>query len=334
MENIRHRRLQNPSHVRCTNKVTEPRTSLVKRDEEQLVNHLFWQSMLLTLTTPLARFVRGRWTSGSLFYWVLPLLEGTGWVDNKGTEPYFPFYQFVYKTDETVPGIDLAFGLHAFCGLLWILTAWVQVYFLKNSQVWHKMFGKVAILSFILHMMASLNNLYFDYMKHRLLPRLLLLMICMNSMICMVTAIIRVRRKDITGHKDAMMRCFIYSIEGAGTIRWIANIQELLGLGPTSCHNLLNGFSTSCTYSYCWRLIFTRYLSMYFLWLYTNHRNSEKFSRSFYLELVWVTVISVVLYDHDRLSNVDMMLQSNPSFVIPLLVSICTLVKIAIFRVS
>ena len=68
--------------------------------------------MLLTLTTPLARLVRGRWTSGSLFYWVLPLLEGTGLVD-------------------------------------WILTAWVQVYFLKNSQVWHRVCGKFVILSFI-----------------------------------------------------------------------------------------------------------------------------------------------------------------------------------------
>ena len=310
------------------------RTHLIERSTETLVNHFFLQSMLLTLTTPLARLIRGRWTSGSLLYWGMPLLQWIGWVETKGAEhaeeAHFPFYQFVYKTEETLPGIDFAFGLHAFTGLLWILTAWVQMYFLKDSKAWHIMFGVFAILSFSLHMMASLYNLYFDIMQHRPLSRLMLFMICMDSIICMVTAMIRARRKDLPGHMDAMIRCFIYSIEGSGTIRWIAHLQAVLGLGPTSCQNLLNGVYTNCMYSYCWRLIITRYLSLYFLGLYTVNRNNKTVFRSFYLEFLYVTLIATFLYDPDRMRATDLMLKSNPCFAIPSVIIFCTFVKINI----
>eukprot|EP00092_Neocalanus_flemingeri_P014056 GFUD01015164.1.p1 GENE.GFUD01015164.1~~GFUD01015164.1.p1 ORF type:complete len:369 (+),score=18.85 GFUD01015164.1:63-1109(+) len=329
----RNKSKQNSFIIWCSGRLKDARVHLIQRGTEDLVNHLFWQSMLLTLTTPLARFVRGRWTSGSLLYWGLPFLTWIGWVDverDDSEEPNFPFYQFVYKTDETVPGIDFAFGLHAFGGLFWILTAWVQIYFLKNSKAWHRAFGVVAILSFVLHMLASIYNLYFDYMKHRPLPRLMLFMICMDSIICMVTSIVRAMRKDITGHRDAMMRCFIYSIEGSGTIRWIANLQELLGVGPTNCQNQWNGLATNCMYSYCWRLMITRCLSMYFLGLFTVQRNSKTFARRFYLELLWSTLIAVFLYNPQRMKTFDMMLQSNADFAIPLIISIGTFVRITI----
>ena len=72
---------------------------------------------------------------------------------------------FVYKTERKTKGVDFAFGFHAFSGLFWLLTAWVQMSLLKTSKSLHRMFGVVAIISFSMHMVASLYNLYLSLLQ-------------------------------------------------------------------------------------------------------------------------------------------------------------------------
>lgn len=315
------------------------RARLIRQKTEQFVNILFWHSIMMTMTTPLARLTRGRWASASFLYWgVIVFCWLFYWqmdvrVKKDSENPQID-ESFVYKTERKTKGVDFAFGFHAFSGLFWLLTAWVQMSLLKTSKTLHRMFGVVAIISFSMHMVASLYNLYFDYMKHRPLPRLLLAMACMDSIICMVTAITQARRKDLAGHRDAMIRCFIYSIEGAGTIRTIASLQAFLGLGPTECQILWNGTATHCLYSYTWRLILTRYLSMSYLGLYTVHRNNKNFTRSFLLELLWFSLISVCLMNSRRMTAIDAILQLCPVLAAPAALATLALVRVVVARES
>ena len=315
------------------------KAKLIRQSTEQFINILFWHSLLMTLTTPLARFFRGRWSSASLLYWCVIVFFWVryGLIDSRvkedSEEPYID-ESFVYKSEKKAKGIDFAFGLHAFGGLFWLLTAWIQMSLLKTSKKWHRTFGFVAIAAFILHMFAALNNLYFNYMRHTPLPRLMLGLTTVDSIICMVTAMIRVRRKDYQGHRDAMLRCFLYSIEGAGTIRTVATLQAFLGLGPTECQMLANGFSTNCMYSYTWRLLFTRYLSLGYLGLYTVHRDNKNYTRSFLIEFLCWSLISVCLLNPMRMEKIDLMCQLFPYHTISTFLGTFTIARVLILRAS
>jgi len=323
----------------CKNGLKNARARLIRQKTEQFINAIFWHSIAMTVTTPLARLTRGRWSSVSVLYWgvILFFWLRFGMMDitvKKDSEDPVLDESFVYKTEKKEKGIDFAFGFHAFAGLLWLSTGWVQMSLLKTSKAWHRMFGIVAISSFSLHMVASLNNLYFNYMKHTPLPRLLLLMACVDSILCMTTAIIRARRKDYTGHRDAMIRCFVYSIEGAGTIRTVATVQAFLGMGPTDCQILWNGTSTHCLYSYTWRLLLTRYLSLAYLGLYTTHRNNNNFTKAFFMELVWWSLISGCFLSHTHMFTIDLMFQRYPGVTIPTFLLITMFVRAFIVNKS
>ena len=321
----------------CKKGLKSARAHLIRQKTEQFINLLFWHSMLMTLTTPLARLTRGRWSSASLLYWgVLMFCWLYYWkidlsVKDDSEEPLID-ESFVYKTENKVKGVDSAFGFHAFSGLLWILTAWVQMSLLKTSKRWHRIFGMFAIVTFGMHMAGSLNNLYFDYMKHTPLPKLLLAMACMDSIVSMVAAMMHAKRKNFAGHRDAMIRCFIYSIEGAGTIRTVGTLQAFLGLGPTDCQVFWNGTASNCLYSYTWRLLLTRYLSLSYLGLYTIHRNEKHVLKNYLLEVLWFSLLSTFLLNSKRMMMVDMVFQAHPIVTIPAFFIIITGVRIILLR--
>ena len=321
----------------CKKGLKSARAHLIRQKTEQFINQLFWHSMLMTLTIPLARLTRGRWSSVSFLYWgVLVFSWLYYWkidlsVTDDSEEPLID-ESFVYKTENKVKGVDSAFGFHAFSGLLWILTAWVQMSLLKTSKRWHRIFGMFAIVSFVMHMAGSLNNLYFDYMKHTPLPKWLLAMACMDSIVSMVAAMMHAKRKNFAGHRDAMIRCFIYSIEGAGTIRTVGTLQAFLGLGPTDCQVFWNGTASNCLYSYTWRLLLTRYLSLSYLGLYTIHRNEKHFLKNYLLEVLWFSLLSTFLLNSKRMMMVDMVFQAHPIVTIPAFFIIITGVRIILLR--
>ena len=316
--------------------IVNARAWLVRQNTEQFINILFWHSIVMTINTPLARLTRGRWSSVNVFYWGSIVLFWLR-IDNEGNkdseEPGFD-EGLVYKTEMKEKGIDFAFGFHAIAGLLWLLAGWIQMSSLKTSKAWHRTFGVFAIFTFILHMMASMNNLYFNSMKHSPLPRLHLFMIVIDSIVCMIIAMIRARKKDYAGHRDAMVRCFVYSIEGAGTIRTVAHFQAFAGMHVTDCQILWNGTSTNCLYGYMWRLIFTRFLSMFYLGLYTVHRNNYNFTKAFFMELVCLSLISVCFIPQRSMVTVDLMFQLYPELTVPFFVLVTVFARAFILRKS
>ena len=102
---------------------------------------------------------------------------------------------FLYRDESENPGIDRAFALHAFYGILWVLVAFLQMVPVRKASLdLHRSFGYISgqksILlyfslpmaklrstnrarffpvsgaTFFLHMWASINNLAFDYSNH------------------------------------------------------------------------------------------------------------------------------------------------------------------------
>merc|ERR1719228_976215 len=171
-------------------------------------------------------------------------------------------------------------------------------------------------------------------MKHTLLPRLLFLMTLMDSIISMIMAIIRARNKDIQGHTDAMIRCFLYSIEGAGTIRTMATFQAFFSFGPTDCQIDNDGLATKCMYSYVWRLIFTRYLSLAYLGLYNIQRNNKNHKRGFVTELTWFSVIAVCLVKSTRMTSINLMFQLYPYLALPFFLIGVSIARIGILNMG
>ena len=222
----------------------------------------------------------------------------------------------------------------AFFGILWLLVAWIQASLIKTIKAWHRNFNLVSTLPFVLHICSSFYIINIDYTNHTPIPQLLLNMFCLDSIVCFVVALFHAKRNDYVGHKDAMFRSFLYSIEGAGTIRTVATIQAFLGLGPDICRDIGHDFETSCIYSYTWRLLLTRYLSLIYLGIYVVHKKNINFTHSFFMELIWFSIISVFLLNPMRMSTINLYLQDHPFTVITVFLSIAAVMKVFILQRS
>lgn len=178
--------------------------SLVPKTLSGFVTYLFLHAVFFTLPTPLFRVTRGRWMGGggmidlisnsirSLFYSCYSMgdftnvTQGLGLISNwKASAPVtmqcmdgegiisnFTDAAFLYRDEVENPGIDSAFGLHAFYSLLWPLLAFLQMAPIrKMSLKLHGYFGYIAMASFFMHMWASYNILFFDDGQHVLANR-------------------------------------------------------------------------------------------------------------------------------------------------------------------
>ena len=146
---------------------------------------------------------------------------------------------------------------------------------LKFSLIIHRKFGYVSVAVFISHMLASINNLIFNEAEHHWLNRAGLGSLTIVSTAYMILSIKAVKQGDIPGHTDYAIRSFLYSIEGAGTIRQVAYLQWLaspyvpsLLAGPGPCQLVHLGKATHCVPAYFIRGIFTRLLTLYYICVY------------------------------------------------------------------
>ena len=253
------------------------------------VNFLVCHSMFLTISTPLARIFRGQWMGVASIQTLVNKVPG---LDNPfirtivpvSNETIYGDAQFIYSDERSSPGIDRAFGLHAFFGITWILTAHIQMVFTrKQSLSLHQKFGYFAILTFFAHMGAALNNLIFDEAKHHMINRVGLGSLVFLSTTWMLLSIKAAMDRDIPKHKDYIIRCFLYSIEGAGTIRTIAYLQYIFSpfvpeifAGPAKCQAMFGGQATYCVLPYFIRGIFTRLLTLFYIAIYTSNFSSKK----------------------------------------------------------
>ena len=210
--------------------------------------------------------------------------------------------QFLYPDEKSSPGIDNAFGLHAFFAVLWLLTGFLQMGpILRFSLIIHRKFGYVSVAVFISHMLASINNLIFNEAEHHWLNRAGLGSLTIVSTAYMILSIKAVKQGDIPAHTDYAIRSFLYSIEGAGTIRQVAYLQWLaspyvpsLLAGPGPCQLLHLGKATHCGPAYFIRGIFTRLLTLYYICVYELSKKKFNIKKVLYNENVMAVSCTLV----------------------------------------
>jgi hypothetical protein len=259
------------------------------KDVKAFISFLFWHSLALTGTTPLER-MRGQWQGILTFPWLLNVL-GVRTLSGQQREDTY----LVYPKEADAPGIDRAFGLHAFCGMLWLVAAYVQMVHVKRwgGASLHRKCGYIVSLAFLGHMTGSLNILYQDITKNPIVVKLMLLSVVVTSATYFFQAMKHAFNKEIQLHTDSMVRCFLYSIEGAGTIRTVGWIMIMLGKGPTFCQAKYGSLSCHCTWPYVSRLLCIRVLTIYWLGFYTRLRDDIAFTNMYLMELKGTAMITM-----------------------------------------
>merc|ERR1712190_673015 len=112
-----------------------------------------------------------------------------------------------------------------------------------------------------------------DIAQHRVFTKVMLASVVTISSTYFVQAIKFARAKKHQLHTDCMVRCFLYSIEGAGTIRTVGWFMWLGGYGPTMCQAEHAATATQCFWPYVSRLLCIRVLTVYWLGIYARLRN-------------------------------------------------------------
>merc|ERR1719245_2186830 len=132
-----------------------------------------------------------------------------------------PYRAYLGVADE--PGKDRAFGLHTLFALLWITMAYIQI-------------------------------CWIDHLKRGSMNKMLLF----GSMFYTVSTVFRAIKEAMNGHytehRVLMVRAFLSSLDGAGTIRTVANIQMVLGCGPIYCQSVYGKVGGHCDWTYTWRM--------------------------------------------------------------------------------
>lgn len=120
------------------------------------------------------------------------------------------------------------------------------------------MFGYVAFISHALHICGGLFNVYMDVVRNLPLPKMILIMNVVVSSGCMCRAVVAAIQKEkgwrLT-HQDEIIWGYIVSIQGAGPIRMITEIQSFFNCGPLLCQSKYGGLATYCQYPYIGRFL-------------------------------------------------------------------------------
>jgi len=204
------------------------------------VSCLYWWSLIITSATPLCRYIVAN-------EWVVVTLGGL-----------YPAYRGVAEE----PTKDRAFGLHSLFSLLWITMAYIQICWIDSTKrnSMHKIFGYLTVVALVLHSLGALSILYEDVEDHTLLNKLMLF----GSLVYTVSTVFRAIKKAVNGnyneHRVLMVRAFVSSLDGAGTIRTVGHIQMVLGCGPIFCQSEYGKVGGHCDWTYTSRLAWTSVL--------------------------------------------------------------------------
>jgi len=263
---------------------------LIPKTPSTFVAFLFWHSLLLTASTPLARIIRGQWMG---IFTIESFLSIFGLESVKAE---YPDAYLIYPQEVV---LDTGFSYHAFFGLLWLLMAFIQMVPLamKNKRI-HRIFGYIIQFSFLAHLIAAVSLLLINTQQHHWLPICMLMSPVVRSGRYMILGIKSARRGDIEQHIDQMFRCFIYSIEGAGTIRTVGYLLWLGGLGPTYCQTENCATATNCVEPYVLQLVCIRLLTLYWIGCYARMRGNSEFTKAFLFELVTTGFILTAAYSY------------------------------------
>jgi hypothetical protein len=187
----------------------------------------------------------------------------------------------VYLAYPKSASIDRAFIPHAFFGMLWLIMAYLHICRSKTLQKYikRKNLAYLSAISFLSHIICSVRCLWLDPMKHHPLPRMMLLSSALSATASFITGVKEARNGNLKGHETAMMNCFLYSIEGAGTIRTAAYILALMGKGPSFCQQDNNAVLSSCVWPDILRLAGARALTLFYQFLIAQMPGPNKKER-------------------------------------------------------
>ena len=280
---------------------------------KNMLSALFWHSILMTFTTPLYRLFEGKWKGGLSIPFILNRLGISELVWGRTLEEVYLYYPSI--TTPIGQAIDQPFVIHAALGLLWIITAYIQMRYTSHigTPTPHRRFGAWAILAFSMHIVAACRTLYMDPMVHHPLSKLLLLVPATGSVVSMVQAIRAAKRGDYIRHQDEMIRCFVYSIEGSGPIRSITHLTRFMLPAvyvATDCQSKFDSLATHCGASYVLRLALIRIWTLMSLAWYNHIRRDTSFTRSYYMELVLTTIILAPLGFYVYIMGVDVAVEN------------------------
>ena len=238
---------------------------IIPNSEESFVNFLFWHSILLTCTTPLSRMYKDSWDGKLILKTILNYTGIPQFILGRQLVDTYLAYAPSAKTDR-------AFGPHAFFGLMWLVAAYLHICHRRRfqSKFSKRALGMFALVAFLGHQTCSLRCLIINPMNQHVLNWLMLMSNCSVSTGYFLLGMYALVKKDQNAHKDAMMRCFLYSIEGAGTIRTVGSIMFEFGVGPLICQSKFGGCAARCAFSYFHRLIWIRALTLYYTGVYAK----------------------------------------------------------------
>lgn len=256
------------------------------RTARGMVSLMFWHSFMLTVTAPLVRLVKRRWRTELFVHTLSDLLlpsRVTSWFEDHGiihpgTE--YPEEGDVVPGVGPVVGIDMAFALHAFFGLLWMTSGYITIcHAHKFHRKGHKYAGYVSALTFAGHCCAAAYCLYTDVVRHTAVPKLILFYVLVSSISKFLIAMKFARNKSrgwMNKHMDFMVDCYITSLAGAGPTRFVSQVQYWLGSDPSICANKYGGMASQCQVSYVNRLYWIGLFLAYMVGMYVKGRKSKE----------------------------------------------------------
>lgn len=242
---------------------------------------LLVHSFIITASTPYLRIVYNRWYGHTPLNWLYAnsreLLQPSKASSVRLRYPT----TFSYPAQVDVPEIDPAFFLHSVFGIGWVIVGHITlVYSSRWSAKYHRRFAYGAITVFVGHVLVSVYTLICNIVEHHPLPRMMLMLNLVQCGRLMIAAIRAIKNGDLKTHQFLMLRVYLYSTEGSGTVRQVEHFMWMLGYAPSLCQLKNNSKATFCVARYVCRLIGTRLLTLFHLLCLSMLRRDAELKRS------------------------------------------------------
>lgn len=246
-------------------------------------------SMIVTSTTPISRVLYKKWLGTHGFAHLHAAV-----TDFKMEDGYYDYHV------EPSTAVDYSWACHAIFGLLWVLSGCMAMRSGANNVSKHKGYwGRIALVSYVLHTTFALTTLYLNHAGHLMMNRLALFLNVLESSCHMAAAFKALFSKDknkIDVHMKHMFLSYIISTEGAGQIRFVAIVNKILGRSVQDfCPSKNYHFNSSCAWRYVERLALIRFTSKFIIALYC-YRNEEDRDMWSYVKQGLIVNSGVVLF--------------------------------------
>jgi len=317
-----------------TDEGAEPDYKKLKKGYVEAFTGIFIFQISMTLSTVVQRFVFGEWIGTLTGFELNELL---GYAEHEPVKVYYT--REVFKP-ETAVGLvtnspDFSMMFHALGGLNWLFWGWLAMYAVEHfGHKWHRVLGKIAGASFLLHYLFAMNMLYTDIANHRLFNRGMLFGVWLELLVHFHLAIKAIQDKSldyntrVVRHMRHMAIVYVVSGEGSGQIRLMTHINYFLGRVASSFCKSTYDYSGTCAWYYAERMILLRFISLGYLWLLSKKVPADKWMRDFVQNGFMMLVPTYVLFriiwhwELDWLMNFAVLFH-NAKFVCDQVVKLC-----------